>query len=137
MAKTAIEPADVPPLGVYTPAFRLSDGEMVVCSGMVPVDERGETVGVGDPAAQTRQVLTNLQRLLEAANSSLADVVHLRVFSTDIDNREAINAVRRQFFAEPFPASTHLQVVRLVRPEWLVEIEATAFASYGGSSGEY
>lgn len=118
---------DVRPMGIYTPAFRLSDGDLVVCSGIVPVDDDGNTVGVGDAEVQTRQILTILQRVLAAAGAEMSNVAHLRVFSTDMDNRQAINAARLEFFSDPLPASTHVQVVRLVDPDWLVEIEATAF----------
>jgi 2-iminobutanoate/2-iminopropanoate deaminase len=126
MPKTPIT-ADLTPMGIYTPAFRLSDGDLVLCSGIVPVDDDGNTVGVGDAEVQTRQVLTIMQRLLAAAGAEMSDVAHLRVFSTDMNNRKAINKARLEFFADPLPASTHVQVVRLVDPEWLIEMEATAF----------
>lgn len=67
--------------------------------------------------------------MLEAAGASLDDVIHLRVFSTDMRNREAINHERKRAFKEPLPASTHVQISRLVREDWLLEIEATAFIS--------
>ncbi len=122
--------ADLKIMGTYTPAFRLSDGDLVLCSGIVPVDDDGNTVGVGDAEAQTRQVLTNMERLLAAAGARLSDVAHLRVFSTDMGNRTAIAKVRLEFFGDPLPASTHVEVVRLVKPEWLIEIEATAFVPH-------
>ena len=122
--------ADLKPMGIYTPAFRLSDGDLVVCSGIVPVDDDGNTVGVGDAEAQTRQVLTTMQRLLAAAGAEMSHVAHLRVFSTDMENRKAINKARLEFFSDPLPASTHVQVVRLVDLEWLIEIEATAFVPH-------
>ncbi len=125
--KTAVSTPDVPVMGVFTPAFRLTDGELVVCSGIVPVDRDRQTVGVGDAAVQTRQILENLRAILKAADAELTDVVHLRVFSTDMANRQKINGVRNEFFSDPLPASTHVQITRLVDPEWLVEIEALAF----------
>ena len=127
MPKVAVKPEGVPVLGVYTPAFKLSDGELIILSGVVGVDADGKTVGVGDAAAQTRQALANIKMVLEAAGASLDDVVHVRVFSTDMRNRTAINSERRKAFKGPMPASTHVQVVRLVNEEWLLEIEATAF----------
>lgn len=128
MPKTPIT-GDIRPMGIYTPAFRLSDGDLVVCSGIVPVDDAGSTVGVGDAEAQTRQILTIMQRVLAAAGAEMSDVVHIRVFSTDMNNRKAINKVRLEFFDDPLPASTHVQVMRLVNPEWLLEIEAMAFVA--------
>ena len=127
MPKIEIRPDNIPVLGIYTPAFKVSDGELILMSGIVGVDHRGNTVGVGDAAVQTRQALQNMKLVLEAAGSSLKDVVHLRVFSTDMNNRAAINSERRKVFKDPMPASTHVQVSRLVNEEWLVEIEGTAF----------
>lgn len=127
MTVTPIVPPDMKVVGQFTPAFRLSDGELVVCSGIVPVDNDGESVGAGDAYAQTRQVLANLERVLAHAGAGLEHVVSLRVFSTDMENRNLINRARAECLGETLPASTHVQVVRLVRPEWLVEIEATAF----------
>jgi enamine deaminase RidA (YjgF/YER057c/UK114 family) len=127
MAKIPIRPDSVRVLGVYTPAFKVSDGDLIIMSGVVGVDSDGNTVGVGDAAAQTRQALANLKATLEAAGATLDDVIHVRVFSTDLRNRPAINAERRKVFKDPMPASTHVQVTRLVGDDWLLEIEATAF----------
>jgi 2-iminobutanoate/2-iminopropanoate deaminase len=127
MAVHPIVPPDVPVAGIYTPAVRLS-GDIIFCSGIVPIDEHGNTVGRGDAAAQTRQILRNLERVLAAAGASLSDVARLNVFSTDMANRSHINTVRREFFTEPYPASTHVEVKGLVDPEWLLEIEAVACA---------
>ena len=127
MARIPIKPDSVRVLGVYTPAFKVSDGDLIIMSGVVGVDGDGNTVGVNDAAAQTRQALANLKTTLEAAGASLDDVIHVRVFSTDMSNRTSINAERRKVFKDPMPASTHVQVTRLVGDDWLVEIEATAF----------
>lgn len=126
MTATPIVPPDVTVVGQFTPAFRLSNGDLVVCSGIVPVDAAGKSVGPGDAYAQTRQVLENLRQLLGHAGAGMEHVVSLRVFSTDMENRSQINLARAEVFGTP-PASTHVQVVRLVRSEWLVEIEAMAF----------
>ena len=127
MARIPIKPDSVRVLGVYTPAFKVSDGDLIIMSGVVGVDGDGNTVGVNDAAAQTRQALANLKTTLDAAGASLDDVIHVRVFSTDMSNRTSINAERRKVFKDPMPASTHVQVTRLVGDDWLVEIEATAF----------
>lgn len=126
MPVTPIVPPDMTVVGQFTPAFRISDGELVICSGIVPVDDAGQTVP-GDAHAQTRQVLTNLTKVLDHAGARLDQVVSLRVFSTDMSNRALINQARAEFFDDPMPASTHIEIVRLVDPAWLVEIEATAF----------
>ncbi len=126
MKKEPVQPPDLPVLGIYTPAWKVSGGQVILCSGLVGVDQDGELAGVDDAAAQTRQALRNLQLVLETAGATMDDVVALRVFSTDMGNRQAINSVRREFFSEPFPASTHVEISRLVGEDWLVEIEATA-----------
>ena len=129
MAKIAVKPDNVPVLGIYTPAFKVSNGELIITAGIVSVDAEGRTVGVGDAAVQARQAIANLKTVLEAAGASLDDVIHLRVFSTDMRNRDAINQERKRAFKDPLPASTHVQISRLVREDWLLEIEATAFVS--------
>jgi enamine deaminase RidA (YjgF/YER057c/UK114 family) len=127
MTISAVVPPDVHVAGIYSPAMRVS-GELIFCSGIVPVDDDGKTVGVGDATVQTRQILRTLERVLAASGATLRDVARLNVFSTDMANRTQINAVRREFFAEPYPASTHVEVNRLVDPDWLLEIEAVACA---------
>jgi enamine deaminase RidA (YjgF/YER057c/UK114 family) len=127
MTKMAIRPDGIPVLGIYTPAFKVGNGHLIVLSGAVGVDADGKTVGIDDAAAQTRQALKNIEAILDSAGASLDDVIHVRIFSTDMGNRSAINTERRRVFKDPMPASTHVEVVGLVNKEWLVEIEATAF----------
>ena len=91
------------------------------------MNRAGQTVGVGDAAAQTRQVLENIRLLLRSAGADLGHVIKVTVYSTDMANRAVINAVRRELCPAPLPASTHVQVARLVNPDWLVEIDAVAF----------
>ncbi|MFF4391252.1 MULTISPECIES: RidA family protein [unclassified Streptomyces] len=102
-------------------------GRFVAVSGQCALDERGEVVGEGDPAAQARQVFENLRRCLAAAGASFDDVVKLTYFVTDVAHlpavREARDAVIR---ADRLPASSAVQVSALFRPELLVEIEAFA-----------
>lgn len=129
MPKIAVKPDNVPVLGIYTPAFKVSNGELIITAGIVSVDAEGRTVGAGDAAAQARQAIANLKTVLKAAGASLDDVIHLRVFSTDMRNRDAINQERKRAFKDPLPASTHVQISRLVREDWLLEIEAMAFVS--------
>lgn len=125
MSKEIVKPEGVAVAGIFTPAIKVK-GTLVFCSGIVPVDGDGKTVGVGDAAEQTRQILRTLGKTLKAAGADYSDVVALRIFSTDMGNRSAINAARLEFFEEPLPTSTHVEISRLVMPEWLVEIEAIA-----------
>jgi enamine deaminase RidA (YjgF/YER057c/UK114 family) len=102
-------------------------GRLVAISGQIALDETGQLVGPGDAEAQARQVFENLRRCLGAAGATFDDVLKLTYFVTDMASLPAIRRVRDTFVdtAEP-PASTAVQVVALVRPELLVEIEALA-----------
>lgn len=108
-------------------------GTVVAVSGQVPVDGEGRPVGEGDAEAQVRQVYANLATALEAAGSSLARVVKLTVFLTDLQDLPAFRRVRdeHQDPAHP-PACSLVQVAGLVHPAFRVEIEAWAVAPTGG-----
>jgi enamine deaminase RidA (YjgF/YER057c/UK114 family) len=99
----------------------------VAVSGQVALDEDGQVVGAGDPAAQARQVFENLRRCLAAAGATFNDVIKLTYFVTDVAYMPAIRAVRDEALGTgPLPASTAVQVAALVSPELLLEIEALA-----------
>ncbi len=104
-------------------------GRLVVISGQVAQDERGELVGPGDPEAQARQVFENLRRCLREARASFADVVKLGFFVLDIAYLPALRAARDEVIdtARP-PASTAVQVAGLFAPGYLLEVEAWALA---------
>jgi enamine deaminase RidA (YjgF/YER057c/UK114 family) len=109
-------------------------GRFVAISGQVAFDEHGAVVGVGDPAAQARQVFTNLQRCLAAAGATFGDVIKLTYFVTDVAHMPAIRTVRDEFIGTgagtgPLPASTAVQVAALVIPDLLLEIEALALTN--------
>ena len=106
----------------YTDAVRF--GDLLFVSGLTAHDQHGTLVGDGDAAAQTRQILENLRKVLDAAGASFADVLKVTVFLTDIDDRARINPVRRDFFGAAKPASTLVEVSRLALPGMKVEIEA-------------
>jgi 2-iminobutanoate/2-iminopropanoate deaminase len=101
-------------------------GRTLYVSGLVATDERGEVVGLGDVVEQTRQIFRNLKRVLDAAGAGPSDVAKLTIFMRSVDQRPLINPVRQEFFGEHRPASTLVEVSRLVREELLVEIEAVA-----------
>jgi reactive intermediate/imine deaminase len=108
-------------------------GGLLFISGQIPLDEAGAVVGVGDMAAQTRQVFRNLEAVLREAGATFADVVKLTFFVRDISAIDAIRAARDEFVdtADP-PASSLVEVSRLVLPELLVEVEAVAVAPREG-----
>ena len=102
---------------------------LVVVSGQIAQDERGELVGPGDPAAQARQVFDNLRRCLTAAGAGFGDVVKLTFFVLDVADLPAVRAARDAVIdtARP-PASTAVQVAALFAPGYLFEVEAWALA---------
>jgi enamine deaminase RidA (YjgF/YER057c/UK114 family) len=100
----------------------------LVCSGQTSVDSDGNPVHAGDMAAQLRQAFDNLESVLKAAGMTLADVVRLNYYTTDIPAYlQASGAVAQRFAAgRPPPAGTLLGVAALFHPDLLIEIEATA-----------
>ena len=83
-------------------------------------------VGAGDMKAQAEQVFKNLEAALAAGGAKFADVVKMNTYVTDMDKAPAVREVRARYFGEATPASTLVQVVRLARPELLLEIEVIA-----------
>ena len=86
---------------------------------------------IGDVAAQTEQAMANIAMLLEEAGSKLEDIVKIVVYLTDIRYREPVYQVMGRWLKGVYPVSTGLVVTALARPEWVVEIDATAVKSEG------
>ena len=125
--KQRIHSAEAPPaVGPYSQA--IAAGPFVFCSGQIPLQPDGSSWGTADVAAQTRQVLLNLTAVLKSSGLTLADVVKTTVFLTDLGDFAAMNGVYSEFFSEPHPARSTLQVSALPRGA-NVEIEAVAFKS--------
>ena len=112
-----------PPLAPYSPGFR--SGSLVCTAGMLSMDGAGNVVGAGDVRAQTRQVLENIRDVLEAAGGSTEDIVYNMIFLADLGDYQAMNEVYGSYFPENPPARACVQA-GLVKPEFLVEIAATA-----------
>lgn len=106
----------------YTDAVRF--GDLLFVSGLTAHDEHGRLVGEGDAGAQTRQILDNLKKVLDAAGAGFADILKVTVFLTDIEDRAKINPARQEYFGAAKPASTLVEVSRLALPGMKVEIEA-------------
>lgn len=126
------EPTRIPAPDGVAPAAQYSHvvvgtGRFVAVSGQLALDEDGRLVGEGDPAAQARQVFENLRRCLSAAGASFDDVVKLTFFVTDMAHMPAIRAARAEHIPDDrLPAASAVRVAGLVRPEFLMEIEAFA-----------
>ena len=112
------------PIIGYSRAVKV--GPHVVVSGTTGTGADGKLVGPGDPEAQTLQALKNLEAALNRAGASLKHVVRTRIFVTQIDQWEKIARAHGQMFGEIRPATTLVEVKRLIDPDMLIEIEADA-----------
>ena len=112
-----------PPAGHYSHGI-IASGRMLFVAGQVALDPEGRLVGPADAAAQARQVLVNLQRIIESAGASMADVARTTVYLTRLEDRGPVAEVRAEFFPPPPPANTLLVVASLAQPDFLVEIDA-------------
>jgi 2-iminobutanoate/2-iminopropanoate deaminase len=110
-----------------------ANGRMVFVSGMTARDTDGRVVGPGDIDTQTRQVCENLKRAMNAAGGTLNDIVRVDVFVRNIEHFDAIHRVRREYFPAPAPASTMLEVSKMVSPDMLIEINAIALIHHGNA----
>jgi enamine deaminase RidA (YjgF/YER057c/UK114 family) len=101
-------------------------GPYISIGGTAPMDQDGNTVGVGDIGAQTRQCFETIRLALEKAGSSLEDVVRTRMLLTNIDDWKIAAEIRASYLKSIKPVDTIMQVSRFINPEWLIEIEVDA-----------
>lgn len=122
-----INPPSLPTVPGYSQVVTVAGGDLVFIAGQVSLDASGAVVGAGDFAAQATQTFHNLMDALEAAGTSASNLIKLTTFVTDMSQLATFRTVRDQFLDPAnLPASTLVQVSRLFRQEFLIEIEAIA-----------
>ncbi len=129
MSNRHLNPAGLTPApgGIYTHVVQA--GNTVYIAGQLARDANGEVVGVGDVAAQLRQVWSNLTVALEGAGARLEDLVKTTYYIVGAENLEAVRATRRALALTDPPASTMVVVAGLADPRFLVEVDAIAVVS--------
>jgi enamine deaminase RidA (YjgF/YER057c/UK114 family) len=112
------------PIVGYSRAVKV--GNLIFVTGTTATDETGSIVGVNDAYAQTRQALQNIERVLRRAGAEMKDVVRTRLFVTDISRWEEYGRAHAEYFRTVLPATTMVEISKLISPEMLVEVEADA-----------
>lgn len=116
----------------FSQCIRFEGGPLLFLSGQVSLDADGQLVGRDDLRLQARTAFNNISDLLHAGGSSMESIIKLTYFVTDMSQWSIVQEVRAEFFPTYFPASTTVEVSRLHRPEYLIEIEAIALAGPPG-----
>ena len=111
----------------YSRAVRI--GNQVHISGTTAINKAGKIVGLGNPYTQTKQIIENIESALVMAGGSLKDVVRTRIYVINIDRWQNVGRAYQEYFGDIRPATTMVEVRRLIAPEILVEIEADAIIS--------
>jgi reactive intermediate/imine deaminase len=120
------------PNGHFSQATTIeASGKLVFISGMTARRRDGSIAGIGDIEAQTRQVCENVKAAVEAAGGTLDDVVRVDVYVRNMEHFPIIHKVRREYFNEPVPASTMVEVSKMTSPDYLIEITAIAVLPNG------
>jgi enamine deaminase RidA (YjgF/YER057c/UK114 family) len=123
----------IPPGMPYPPDFgsptslAMRAGDFVYVSGMIAWDKNRNIIGIGDPRAQTIEIIKSIQACLKEAGGDLSNIVKVTFYLTDIRHKAVIWEARKEFFASSRPASTLVEVTHLVDPLALLEVDAVAY----------
>ena len=130
MKQQITSPLLAKPNGNFSQAMAIeAQGRLVFISGMTARKQDGTIAGIGNIEEQTRQVCENLKGAVEAAGGTLEDICRVDVYVRNIEYFDAIHKIRSQYFKDPHPASTMVEVSKMVKPEYLIEISAIAVIS--------
>lgn len=116
------------PAGPYSQVARidLGTGSLIFLSGQVALDENNDAAFAGDMAAQAESIFQTISALLNAHGATLADIVNVRSFLTDMSQRAEYSRVRARYLSEPMPTSTTVEVSKLFKDGAVIEIEVVA-----------
>lgn len=112
-------------IGPYAQAVKVKPGEILYCSGQIPINPSNGQVVEGPPEAQAEQVMKNLKAIIESGGFTMDNIVKTTIFLTNLGSFAAVNKVYESYFQEPFPARSTVQVSALPKAV-SVEIEAIA-----------
>ena len=118
------------PMSHYTDV--VACGDFAFLAGAIPCDDQWDLKGQGDVSVQARVALENMQAMLASVDMGFEDVARVIVFLTDVNDREAVNEVRKEFFGDHRPASTLFGIHRLAVPDMKIEIESIAYKPKSG-----
>ena len=125
--KTIVQPGDLPVRKTHSQVITVTGGTLVFVAGMTSRSEvDASPVWPGDMRAQIRQVCENIKAAVEAAGGTMDDICRVDVYIRNMEQFEAIHKVRREYFREPLPASTMVEIVKMTHPDYLIEINAIA-----------
>lgn len=132
LEKKLVNPNELPPpISKYSHGVTIENNNMklIFVSGQIALDPKGEIVGINDVSKQTDYVFKEIKKILEESGASLRDVVKATIFVTNMNNYQKVADVRNKYFSVSPPATTFVEVSRLVKDGCLVEIEAIAAIS--------